>query len=81
MYAYIGRNLRHPHIDAEGRVFVEFVVEADGQVTEVKLKKGVAKVLDDEALRLVSSFPKWEPGKLEGKPCRVRYTLPILFRR
>ena len=80
MYSFIQKNLRHPYIDAVGKVYVEFIVEADGRVTEARLKRGVAKALDDEALRLVSSFPNWEPGKLEGKPVRVLYTLPIFFK-
>ncbi len=80
---YIGENLRYPEVAAEngiqGRVFVQFVVEADGRLTNVKVIRGVDPSLDKEAVRVVESSPKWNPGKQRGKPVRVSFTFPIIF--
>ncbi|UCG28654.1 MAG: energy transducer TonB [Bacteroidales bacterium] len=80
---WIAKNLRYPEIAAEngisGRVFVQFVVEPDGSVNKVEVIRGVDPALDKEAIRVVSSSPKWEPGKQRGKPVRVSYTFPIVF--
>lgn len=64
----------------EGVVFVQFVVEKDGSVSNVKLLRGVHDLLDEEALRVVSGMPSWNPGKVDGKPVRVLQTLPVRFR-
>jgi len=63
-----------------GRVFIEFVIDVDGTVTDVRLGRGVDPLLDEEALRVISMSPKWTPGKHEGKPVKVSYTFPIHFR-
>ena len=80
---YIAKNLRYPEIAAEngisGRVFVRFVVEPDGSVTNVEVVRGVDPALDAEAKRVVLSSPKWAPGKQRGKPVRVSFTFPINF--
>lgn len=80
---YIGKNLRYPDVAAEngiqGRVYVQFVVEADGRVTNVKVVRGVDPALDKEAVRVVESSPKWKPGKQRGKPVRVSFTFHIIF--
>jgi len=80
---YISKNLRYPDIAAEngiqGRVFVQFVVEPDGSVSNVKVVRGVDPSLDREAVRVVESSPKWKPGKQRGKPVRVSFTFPIIF--
>ncbi|HDR89341.1 MAG TPA: energy transducer TonB [Bacteroidetes bacterium] len=80
---WIQQNLRYPEIAAEngisGRVFVRFVVEPNGSVSNVEVVRGVDPALDAEAVRVVSSSPKWEPGKQRGKPVRVAYTFPIVF--
>ena len=80
---YIAKNLKYPDVAAEngiqGRVYVNFVVEPDGRVTNVKVVRGVDPALDKEAVRVVSSSPKWKPGKQRGKPVRVQYTIPIIF--
>jgi protein TonB len=80
---YISKNLRYPDIAAEngiqGRVFVQFVVEPDGSVSNVKVVRGVDPSLDREAIRVVESSPKWKPGKQRGKPVRVSFTFPIIF--
>lgn len=81
---YIGRNLRYPEVAAQngiqGKVFIEFVVDTDGSVINVKVIKGVDPLLDQEAVRVVSSSPKWEPGRQRNKPARVSFTFPIIFR-
>jgi protein TonB len=80
---YIAKNLRYPEIAAEngiqGRVFVQFVVEPDGKVSNVKVVRGVDPSLDREAVRVVESSPNWKPGKQRGKPVRVSFTFPIIF--
>ncbi len=80
---WIQQNLRYPEIAAEngisGRVFVRFVVEPDGSVSNVEVVRGVDPALDAEAVRVVKSSPKWSPGKQRGKPVRVAYTFPIVF--
>ena len=80
---YISKNLRYPEIAAEngiqGRVFVSFVVEPDGKVSNVRVVRGVDPSLDREAVRVVESSPRWTPGKQRGKPVRVSFTFPIIF--
>ncbi len=81
--SWIGQNLRYPEIAAEngisGRVFVQFVVEPNGSVTNVKVVRGVDPALDAEAIRVVKASPKWTPGKQRGKAVRVSFTFPINF--
>ena len=63
----------------QGRVTLKFAIDTDGSVTDVVLLRGVDKLLDDEALRVVSNSPKWEPGKVNGEPVKVSYVFPIIF--
>jgi TonB family protein len=80
---YIAENLRYPLIAAEngieGRVFVQFVVKADGTVADAKIVRGVHPSLDREAIRVVMYSPRWEPGKQRGQAVNVAYTFPINF--
>ena len=84
MYEYLGKNIKYPQIAREssiqGRVFVNFVVEPDGSVTNVKVLRGIGGGCDEEAMRVVKSMPKWKPGKQRGKAVRVSYTLPVVFK-
>ena len=64
----------------EGRVVVQFVVEADGAVSSAKVVRSISEELDAEALRVVNAMPRWTPGKYKGKAVRVKYTLPVSFR-
>lgn len=64
----------------KGRVVVVFVVEKDGSVGSAKVFRSVHPILDAEALRVVNAMPKWTPGKMQGKPVRVKYTLPLTFK-
>lgn len=80
---WIADNVKYPVIAAEngiqGKVYVTFVVDKDGSVTNARIARGVDPSLDQEALRVVNKLPKWKPGKQRGKPVRVSYTVPINF--
>ena len=77
------KNLRYPSEAAEygiqGRVYVQFTVNPNGEVVDAKVIKGVHPALDTEALRLVMSSPKWTPGKKDGKPVKMQITFPVVF--
>ena len=111
LFKFLGENIKYP-VQArndliEGTTFVSFVVEKDGSITNVVVKRTAkepstdtiiqvdpntyatktrivtnhnGKILDDEAVRVVASMPKWKPGKNKGQPVRVVYTLPIKFK-
>ena len=64
----------------QGTVMVQFVIEKDGKVTDVKVVKGVDDELDAEALKVINASPKWKPGKLSGKKVRASITVPVEFR-
>ena len=80
---WVLKNLRYPEIAAEngvsGKVYVNFVVNAKGQVENAIVLKGADPALDQESLRVVMASPKWEPGKQRDKTVRVQFTLPIHF--
>ena len=80
---FIQKNVRYPAIAKEynitGKVYVSFIVDRQGSVTNVKIVRGVDKNLDAEALRVVSLLPKYKPGKQRGKAVRVMFTIPINF--
>jgi periplasmic protein TonB len=84
MMDFIRKNIKYPEIAVQmgdqGRVYVQFVVEIDGAITQVKTVRGVTPELDREAERVVRAMPKWNPGKQRGRAVRVRYTIPIYFR-
>ena len=81
---YIRKNVKYPPIAKEynitGKVYVSFIVDKSGSVTNEKIVRGVDKNLDAEALRVVKSMPKFKPGKQRGKPVNVQYNVPINFR-
>lgn len=80
---FLNENIEYPTMAREsgiqGRVYVTFVVERNGMVTDVKILRGIGGGCDDEAIRVVKAMPKWIPGKQRGKPVRVQFTLPIKF--
>jgi TonB family protein len=80
---FLRENIKYPEEARKngisGMVFVSFVVEKDGKITDVKLLRGVHELLDEEALRVVRIMPAWNPGIQRGKPVRVQYNLPIQF--
>ena len=81
---YLNENIKYPQMAREsgiqGRVFVTFVVERNGSVTDVKVLRGIGGGCDEEAIRVIQNMPKWEPGKQRGKPVRVQFNMPILFK-
>ena len=81
---YVSKNVVYPSEAQEkgisGRVFVGFIVEKDGSVSDVKVLRGIGGGCDEEAVRVISGLPKWKPGKQEGKPVRVSYQMPINFK-
>ena len=83
MIQFISNNIQYP-ADAQkqkvdGRVLVNFVVEKDGSITEVKVIKPTFPSLDAEAVRVVKAMPKWKPGYQKGQAVRVQFTMPINF--
>ena len=81
---YLSSHVKYPAVAEEngisGRVTIQFVVERDGSVTDVRTMKSVDPSLDREAERVVKSMPKWIPGKQNGSPVRVKYFVPVVFR-
>lgn len=81
---WLSKNIKYPAIAQEngvqGRVVVQFVVNKDGSIVDPQVIKSVDPYLDKEALRVVKAMPKWSPGEQRGKPVRVKYTLPVMFR-
>ena len=84
MYAYIHKNLKYPELakekGIEGRVFVNFIIEKDGSISNVKILRGIGGFCEEAAVEMVKNMPKWKPGKQRGKAVRVKYTLPVMFR-
>ena len=84
LMSWLSQNIKYPVIAAEngvqGRVIVQFVVEKDGSITDVKVAKSVDPSLDKEAARVVGSMPHWIPGKQNGSAVRVKYTVPVTFK-
>jgi protein TonB len=80
---YLSANIKYPVMAKEsgiqGKVYITFVVEKDGSITDVKLLRGIGGGCDEEAIRVVKNMPKWTPGKQRGKPVRVQYNLPVRF--
>lgn len=84
MYKYLSENIKYPTMAMEsgisGRVYVSFIVEKDGSISDVKVMRGIGGGCDKEAVRVVKNMPKWTPGKQKGKAVRVKFTLPINFK-
>ena len=83
MYAFLQSNLKYPEVarnnNISGQVFLEFVVERDGTIGNVKVLAGVYPELDQEAIRVVKMMPKWKPGKQMGKTVRCYFNIPVRF--
>ncbi len=82
MNKWISQNLKFPkdNADVQGKVFVSFVVEKDGSLSDIKIVQGLKPNYDDEAIRLVKMMPKWKPGRQNGKFARVKSTIPVIFK-
>jgi protein TonB len=83
-YKYVNSNLKYPaqarRMQIQGRVFIEFVVDKDGSITNVVAIKGIGAGCDEEAIRIVQNAPPWDPGKQRGRPVKQRMVLPITFK-
>lgn len=83
-YKYIGDKMKYPtqarRMGIEGRVFVQFVIDKDGSITDVHAVKGIGAGCDEEAVRVVKGHPKWSPPKQRGQPVKQRIVLPITFK-
>ena len=81
---FIRKNLDYPEMarksGIEGKVYVTFIVEPDGSITNVRVKRGVGAGCDKEAVRVVRNMPEWNPGKQRGKKVRVQFNMPIRFK-
>ncbi len=81
---YLSENIKYPEEarknGIQGRVFVTFVVEEDGSISDVKLLRGIGTGCDAEAIRVIENMPKWEPGKQRGEVVRVQFNMPIMFK-
>lgn len=81
---YLSKNIKYPSIaldnGIQGRVLVSFTVNKDGSIVDPEIMKSVDPSLDKEAIRVISTMPKWNPGKQRGKAVRVKYTVPVAFR-
>lgn len=82
-YKFVGKELRYPaqanRMGVEGRVFVQFVVDEQGNVSDVKAVKGIGAGCDEEAVRVIK-LTKWNPGKQRGRPVKVRMIMPVMFK-
>jgi protein TonB len=80
---WVQKRVRYPELASEngiqGRVFITFVVETNGNVSNVTVTRSVDPLLDDAAREAVAASPRWEPGMQRGRPVRVRYSIPIIF--
>lgn len=80
---FLGSNIRYPESAREnniqGKVYIGFVVEKNGELSDLKIIKGIGGGCDEEALRVLKSSPNWKPGMSEGKPVRTSYTFPVTF--
>ncbi len=84
LFRFLGQNMRYPDYarkkNVEGTVYIGFVVDKEGKIVNIKVKRGVHPSIDEEALRVVKKMPNWIPGKEDGELVRVSYTLPIKFK-
>ena len=84
MMKFVAENVQYPEEAKEkeisGRVLVGFIVEKDGSISETEVVKGIGGGCDEEAVRVVKAMPKWKPGMDKGKPVRVHYMLPLIFK-
>jgi protein TonB len=83
MYEYISKNIKYPPLAREngisGRVFVNFIVDKNGNVKDVKVLRGIGGGCDEEAIRVIKSMPDWKPGKQNGRAVQVSFNVPINF--
>ena len=85
MYQFIKDNMQYPLLASEngieGKVYVSIIIGIDGTVQNPRILRDIGGGCGDEAIRIVKLMPKWTPGKVDGKPARIQYTLPIIFEK
>ncbi len=83
-YAFLGKHISYPKVarrnHVEGKVFVQFIVDKDGILSDIEVVKGIGYGCDEESVRVMTIAPKWKPGKQRGKPVKVRMIIPISFK-
>jgi len=83
-YKYLGKHIKYPRkaqrLGIEGRVYLQFIVEKDGSLTDIQVVKGIGAGCDEEAVRVLQNSPKWKPAKQRGKKVRFKMTQPISFK-
>ena len=81
---YLSKNIKYPSSaldnNIQGRSVLTFVVNKDGSIVDIEVVKSLDAACDKEAIRVVKTMPKWQPGKMNGRPVRVKFTLPVTFR-
>ncbi|QPH37655.1 energy transducer TonB [Pedobacter endophyticus] len=81
---YLGKEIKYPNVakknHVQGKVHLSFIVEKSGELKDIKVIKGLTTETNAEAIRVLKSSPKWNPGLVKGKPVRVKYHLPINFK-
>lgn len=84
VYAWLSKNVKYPKEcqkdSISGRVLIQFIINKQGKIEEEKILRSPDKRLSEEAIRVVTSMPNWKPARVKGKPVRMRYVLPIMFR-
>jgi len=84
MYQFLAENIKYPSYCGDsclqGKVYVQFITEKDGSISNVKCIKSLGKVYDEDAMNCIKSMPKWTPAVYEGKPARDKYTIPFNFK-
>ncbi|WP_316755781.1 energy transducer TonB [Pedobacter aquatilis] len=82
-YEYLGKSIKFPEAakknKIQGKVFLSFIVEQTGKLTDVEVVKGLTKETNDEAVRVLKESPKWNAGTIKGKPVRVKYNIAVNF--
>lgn len=83
MMQFIGKNIKYPEYckanGIQGRVYISFIINKKGEITNVEIAKGKHKHLDKEAARVIKKMPKWKPGMQRGKAVKVKYTIPVNY--
>lgn len=84
LYEYLGKTIKYPEIDkqigTQGKVFLTFVIEKDGSITDIQVIRSLSEGCDKEATKAVKNMPNWSPGEQRGQKVRVKYTLPVHFK-
>ncbi|MDH5609903.1 MAG: energy transducer TonB [Cyclobacteriaceae bacterium] len=83
-YAFLSKEIKYPRparqLEVEGKVFIQFIIDKDGSITEIEVIKGIGAGCDEEALRVMKLAPRWNPGKQRGQPVKVRMVVPVYFK-